>query len=256
MSREASETIFTTGSILCYNPAMPPRPTPADRLAKLLGEHLKTLRVAAGKRQSDVAQAAKRVGVPWQPSTVGSIETGFRRLATDELLILPEVLAEAGIAGLAFEDVCPPALISRWKKARVQLAQAEAIERWDKSEKKMWLQEVGHEPDVRKVIGEDADGHPRYDTTQRRREPLPETIDEWGDGEPELAAADALGVHPRRVALRSWKLWKRSLGQERDARAAAITGDMDAAAVRGHVTRLLLRELGFRKSKSKKRRKG
>jgi len=238
---------------------MPPRPTtPADLLAKLIGEHIKRLRMAAGRRQGDVAQAAKQQGLNWTASTVGSIETGFRRLATHELLVLPLVLAEAGLAQhLRLEDVLPDSLVSEWMRTRYQLARQEALQRWDKTEKKMWLEEVGHEPDLPKMAGEDADGHPIYAET-KRREPLPEIIDRWGDGEAELAAADALGVHPRRIALRSWRMWKRSLSQERDRRAAAqITAEMDAGAVRGHVTRSLLRELGFKKkSKSTRSRKG
>jgi len=231
---------------VCYGPAMPMRgrPTPADALAKALGARLKHLREAQDLRQADVAEVARRLGLNWTSGTVGSIETGMRRLAADELLALPEVLAAAGIQG-AFDDV-----ITEWKRTRVRLAQAAALEQWGEREEKMWLEEVGHSPDYQP-------DPERPQLKRSRREPLPELVEVWGDGEAELAAARTLDVHPRRIALRSWKRWGHSLSDERDRRVAAqVTPDTDRSSIqaaRGHITRALIRELGFRQPKPRKR---
>jgi len=170
------------------------RPHPADALAKLLGQRLKQLRVDKRLRQAEVAESARRLGLNWTSGTVGSIETGMRRLAADELLVLPEVLAAMGVGG-TFDDV-----IEKWKRTRFQLAQAVALERWGQQEERMWQEEVGHLPDY-------PPDPERPDRKRSRREPLPELIEVWGDGEAELAAARTLAVHPRRIALRAWKRW-------------------------------------------------
>jgi transcriptional regulator with XRE-family HTH domain len=221
-----------------------PRPHPADALAKSLGQRLKQLRVDKRLRQAEVAEAARRLGLNWTSGTVGSIETGMRRLAADELLVLPEVLAAVGVDG-RFDDV-----IEEWKRIRFQLAQAVALERWGQQEEKMWQQEVGHPPDY-------LPDPERPDLKLPRLEPLPELIEVWGDGEAELAAARTFDVHPRRIALRAWKRWQCSLTEERDRRVAAqVTSDTDRSSIqaaRGHATRVLLRELGFKKPKPGKR---
>src|SRR6266446_1901435 len=209
------QPIFDEGLTVCYIPLVPtPRrvPSPAKALNRALGAHLKALRKQAGLRQQDVAAAAQRHGLSWTATTVGAVESGWREIRTSELFVLPLVLAEAGLA-TTFDDVCPPSLVSAWMKDRYTLARNQALSRWGARERAIWLREVGHEPDIPKVIGENADGKPIFDEKATRREPLPERIEEWAAGEAELAAAAKLALHPHQIALRAWRLWKQKQWQ-------------------------------------------
>src|SRR5258707_11551520 len=64
----------------------------APALATLLGQRLRALREGGGKRQEDLAAAARGHGLSWSRATVAAIETGRRRLSVDELLLLPVAL--------------------------------------------------------------------------------------------------------------------------------------------------------------------
>lgn len=66
-------------------------------------------------------------------------------------------------------------------------------------------------------------------------------------GPVEIKAGLKLGVPGEEVARAAWMLWRRSLAEERDARLQVLAPDASDArtvqALRGHITRALLKEL-------------
>src|SRR5260370_20679819 len=64
----------------------------APGLATLLGQRLRALREGGGKRQEDLAAAARGHGLAWSRATVAAIETGRRQLSVGELFLLPAAL--------------------------------------------------------------------------------------------------------------------------------------------------------------------
>jgi transcriptional regulator with XRE-family HTH domain len=231
--------------------------SPADALARLVGQHLRALRERRGWRQADVAGRARAQGLPWLNATVPLVEQGKRRVALDELLVLPTVY------DVPSDEILPREEIEIWKMARVYLARDLALAQWTDREDQIWLREVGHKPDYPKVVGEDEARQPVLDPAPRR-DPLPELIDLIAGGEAEIDAADALKLHPHHIALRAWKLWKAgrwqigSLTGERDARMR-VAEQQDArlqdpnvseeekrkrrGAIRGHLSRVLLSDI-------------
>lgn len=69
-------------------------------LARVLGERLRFLRTRAGVPQEAIAAEARRLGLGWAKSSVAALEAGRRALTLEEGLLLPVVLARAGIRGL------------------------------------------------------------------------------------------------------------------------------------------------------------
>jgi transcriptional regulator with XRE-family HTH domain len=67
-------------------------------------------------------------------------------------------------------------------------------------------------------------------------------------GEAEQNAGRRFGIRPEEVARAAGSLWSRSLAEERDRRLAALAPEGASArtiqALRGHITRTLLKELG------------
>src|SRR5439155_26501278 len=62
------------------------------QLHQLVGDRVRALRQAAGRRQEDLAAAAREYGFDWVRGTVASIEAGQRRVTLEEFLALPTIL--------------------------------------------------------------------------------------------------------------------------------------------------------------------
>jgi len=234
----------------------------------LVGQRLHALREGGGKRQEDLAAAARGYGLSWSRATVAAIETGRRRLSVAELLLLPATLnrligAADPSGGLRVADLLPErgdqwVAITPRTSVRVQglrallgaaaepmseqdfdiphrrqtrMAQAalkESIERWTRHTNTTWRRIMG-----RPLTGADL---PTFNQAL-----------EDADGAVEQQAARRLRVSALAVALAGRLLWDRSLTEQRDHRVAEELHDQPSAsrlqAVRGHRTRALLVEL-------------
>src|SRR4051794_18409181 len=65
-------------------------------LRQWIGQAVRRLRDEHGRRQDDVAVAARSVGLAWTRGKVAELERGGKAIPAEELLLLPVVLAYAG----------------------------------------------------------------------------------------------------------------------------------------------------------------
>jgi transcriptional regulator with XRE-family HTH domain len=248
---------------------MAPMADTAPALMTLLGQRLRTLREDGGKRQEDLAAAARGYGLSWSRATVAAIETGRRRLSVGELLLLPATLnrligAEGPASGgLRVADLLPergdqwvavtPRTNVRVQSLRTLLgAAAEPMSEQDF--------DIPHRRQTRMAQAALKGSIERWtthtNTTWRRIMGRPLTgadlptfnqALEDADGAVEQQAARRLRVSALAVALAGRLLWNRSLTEQRDHRVAEELHDQPSAsrlqAVRGHRTRALLVEL-------------
>jgi transcriptional regulator with XRE-family HTH domain len=214
-------------------------------LLTAIGARLRTLRETAGRRQEDVAFAARRWGFPWTRIAVAQIELGRRRVSVEEWLLLPAILQEALGCSVTWADLMPieercalnretwawPPFLSHLvdRQGQVAVEDEELIER----------------PVTRQIRALNA-----MEVLGRRLWPhgAPlETIQaaaSAAQGEAERKAAYTLRATPQAVALAAIRAWGRSLTAERDARLAdGPTSARSRQAFRGHVTRTLYKEL-------------
>lgn len=222
-------------------------------LASAIGQRLRALRDEHGVTADTLAMQARRLGLGWQRSTVGTIEAGRRRLTGEELLLLPLLLSMALPVTVTLRDlldrdialtgdlVMTPGGFRQLLDERASLyggyrltsqrpaaagddAQS-SVELWRRIER-LW-------PDVH--------GGSRLDLARLR------AVERAAVGEAEQKAARTLECSALDVSAVAHRLWGRGLTEERDRRVAAL-GHLDdpPAAVRvrrGHVTRALVDEL-------------
>jgi transcriptional regulator with XRE-family HTH domain len=202
------------------------------QLHVLIGRRLQALREAAGRRQEDVAAAAKAVGVAWQRGTVAMIEGGRRELSLGELTLLGTVLAEAGVTDgqmLSLADFIPSddQLVSLSPGVTLPARTARAL-----------LLNLESDTVTRPGAG-----------ALTISGAAPASV----AGDAEQKAASSLGVSTEALMAAALRLWGRTLSEERDRRIALTMGApaMGAdpewprrlQAIRGHFTRHLLEEL-------------
>jgi transcriptional regulator with XRE-family HTH domain len=241
----------------------------APALATLLGQRLRALREGGGKRQEELAAAARGYGLAWSRATVAAIETGRRRLSVDELLLLPAALnrltgAEGPASGgLLVADLLPergdqwvaltPRTSVRVRSLRALLgAAAEPMSDQDF--------DIPHRRQTRMAQAALKESIERWtthtNTTWRRIMGRPlitsdlTTLNqalEDAAGAVEQQAARGLRVPALAIALAAHKMWNYSLTEQRDRRLAEeLRGDPSTRrlqALRGHHTRALLVEL-------------
>ena len=207
-------------------------------LDMLLAEQVKALREHHGRRQDDVARGARRCGLRWTRATVAALEAGRRRLSALETLLLPAVLTY----GLGIDPALDAAAIIP-ETASIQLPDGTFVDggmlkeiiRGEKTTRP-WA--VSGTPEFRQV-----------EAVRRRRETWTRIFAQReAAGDAEQKAATKLGRPPLYIAVAARKLWGRSLTDERDRRVAeqapADISSRALQALRGHITRALLLELG------------
>jgi transcriptional regulator with XRE-family HTH domain len=250
-------------------------------LSAVIGAELRTLREAGGRRQEQLAAEARRLGLRWTRATVAAIELGRRQLSIEELLLLPELLGRAG-AGWGYEvsDLFPDndrlVLLTGVVTAPSSAVRARFASR-DDADDGSRLKAAEFRPPPQ--------GPP---TTLPRDwllsalnvkslEDVPQSF--WREvaleaaGDAERKAAVSIGVAPIALALVARRRWRRSLTAERDRKVADATNPTSKLnpaaepdpkwprrlqAIRGHITRALVEELGpllQGVSSSRKRRK-
>lgn len=220
----------------------------AESLRRIVGRRVGDLRQAAGRRQEDVATAARECGLAWSRSKVASLEAGEKAISPEELVLLPLVLSLAlGRAVTLTEllDVESDITLSTtvtWPASTVAAMFAgdqEVINRLpvptsprtaaiaDRA-----LRHVGEATHRLRDLGLD------LMTSDARRV-------QAQSGEAEVKAARRLHEPRMVIDALGLRLWSRSLSAERDRRLGDVAGQPPATvrARRGQITRQLLAEM-------------
>jgi transcriptional regulator with XRE-family HTH domain len=192
---------------------------PAVNLNRLVGQALRDLRISRGRQQEQVAAAARALGVPWTRSTVTAIERGGRQVFLHELLLIPNIFQSAGITR---EDGTP-------FEIRDLLSDA-LIARW-----RSGLAQVSITP-ATAHLGLQG-GPPSLDTIARE-----DAIQK---------GALRFKVSPTRLAQAALRAWGHGFQEEREARLRSEA----SRGYRGHVSRVLFRELGLIAGPKRSRKK-
>jgi transcriptional regulator with XRE-family HTH domain len=193
-----------------------------EQLTSNVANNLKRLREAAGRTQEDVATAARRCGIKWGRSTVGMLEAGAYELKAVELVLLPEILIEAGIADVTLRSLL--------------LGDGGDVQVTDR--RRIASDELG------RLLGggRKASGIGWIQTSEIFAAGNPEHYPEA-----EQKAARKFGIHPALVVSIARDLWGQTLTEERDYRVAenapADASARTIQALRAHATRELLAEL-------------
>ena len=224
----------------------------ARGLGQLLGDRLKELREEQGLSQDEVARRARVVGLPWARATVIAFENGQRKsVALEELLLLSYAFSvEPGdwFVGRGWAKLTPDAMASL-KVIRAMLAGSPTAH-WRRISQRLW--DIPQFKDAPNVLG--AQFEKLNERLRHAEEYLgPEFASdtaihamEAAAGQAEVKAAYKMQVKPLDVSLASFRLWGRSLTQERNRRvgeAAREASFRSLQATRGHITRQLLKEL-------------
>ena len=194
------------------NKSQPPR------LDQVVARNLERIRSTAGWSQDEVASRGWRIGLPWTRSTITALEGGRRSLSISELVLLALTL-ETSVTEL--------------------LAGRGHVELGDGSELAL--------TDVRNVLAGDRDMAAVRKRIRQVRHQKYQRAMQAVSGEAEQKAARSLGVTSQTIAEAAFDLWGRSLTEERDARVDKEGPNLASArsvqALRGHVTRRLVREI-------------
>lgn len=201
-------------------------------LEEALIDGLRNARTRWNLRQDDVAAAAQWLGLDWTRSTVASLEAGRRRLYVEEYLLLPALLVAAGVP----EDLPLHELL-------------------------------GDEPSVALTARLSVPTSMIHLQLIRGAGVLDSELPAVEVQLLEERTAERLGVDVDVVVNASRRLWGQNLTKERDARVEERLDSQRAAvdvehlprtarALRGHVTRQLLRELSTELSKGRAKRRG
>jgi hypothetical protein len=217
-------------------------------LAAALGKQLQAFREEHALRQDEVALAARKAGLPWTRIVVRALETGRRELSIDEFARLPSVLRHLG-AG----EARSARLESETDKVALHVEPLPLIQRAleDPAKRRLWDSEWER---LRQLLGPAPSGA-GAGTAAAIAENQAVFASAGGDLEQKVARRARL--HPLVVARAAYRLWGRSLTEERDARLAGQTAGPIAPralqGARGHVTRALVAELEPRLAETRQR---
>lgn len=199
---------------------------------------LRSFREGRGLRQDDLARAARQTGLPWTRSIVVALEAGRRDLSIDEFVRLPLIFEHLGIG--------TPDVELKSVGANAYLRVAGDHMHVDLSAP--WAGSLAATARVSRAM------EVAFPWTRGKRELAPAYEAAGGDLEQKVGRQQELD--PLIVALIAQATWGRSLTAERDHRVAeqapAGTTPRVVQALRGHVTRALLEELGPRLAEAQK----
>jgi transcriptional regulator with XRE-family HTH domain len=221
-------------------------------LGQLLGDHLRLIREERNLSHDEVARQARAVGLPWSRATVLAFESGQRKsVALEELILLSYAFGVEPadwFVGKGWAKLTPDARATL-AVIRTMLA-GSPTDQWTRISKRMWdLPEFKHAPGI---VGA------QFEKLNQRLKRAKQTLGpdapteaaikavEAAAGQAEVKAAHKLRVDPLDVSLTAFKLWGRSLTQERDRRISEAIRSVSFRsfqATRGHITRVLLKEL-------------
>jgi transcriptional regulator with XRE-family HTH domain len=248
-------------------------------LHQLVGARLRQLREAAGLRQEDVAARAREGGlIEWARGTVAMIELGRRRVTLEEFLVLPSILARAGVGDVRLADLVGEgvALLNP-----AMSFDAQVVRGFLSGEKSQGWRRVTAKP-ARSALADSPEAAEAQALWRRWRPSAGPLNDEElqglilaARGDAEVAAARQLHTSPLAVAMAARAVWQgHSLTEARErliamrtdpmlkfdpAEARSATWPRRLQAIRGHATRELIGALKphlavFTKKKTKRER--
>jgi transcriptional regulator with XRE-family HTH domain len=221
-------------------------------LGQLLGDHLRVIREERNLSEDEVARRARAVGLPWSRSTVVAFESGRRKsVALEELLLLSYAFGVEPadwFVGKGWAKLTPDARATLGV-IRTMLA-GSPTDQWTRISERMWdIPEFKHAPGIVGAQFERLNQRLKRANQALGPDAPPDAAIkavEAAAGQAEVKAAYKLRVEPLDVSLTAFKLWGRSLSQERDRRISEAIRSVSLRslqATRGRVTRALLREL-------------
>lgn len=208
-------------------------------LQDVIAANLRRIRRERGLLQEDIATAARWVGVMWSSVTVTQIESQSRLLSLDEFLLLPLILKcklkdllatddQDQLIKLGFGTVLDAETVGELVSAKGpklrddQVPMLPGLEEKLESRIKTAIERGGLEPTLLSYL----------------------KVREGARGEAERKAAQALKISAVDITAYALRLWGRSLTEERDTRADEHASQgKETRAVRGHITRALLRDI-------------
>ncbi len=201
------------------------------QLKHVLAANMARIRRGKGWRQDDLAREARRAHIGWTRSTVAKIEAGHRLLSLEEVLLLPDLLRvpleELLVSGsdvhVDMGDVCVPG------HRLGDLPKGRGAVLWDEGSPTMPPAVLTPEQDALAYRYELAKDEAVYAL--------------YLHGDAEEKAARSLGRSPQEVAFAAMALWGTSLGKQRDKILEEQSKSGSTKALRGHVTRDLLKAL-------------
>jgi transcriptional regulator with XRE-family HTH domain len=252
-------------------------PVPVS-LARFLGARLRAHREAGGRRQEELAAAARAVGFSkWTRGTVAMIESGRRRLTLEEFLTVPLLLDRLGIAATLSELLGGDGELTLTATTTVSVETVRDLlaGRFDRRTRILRANPGSYAVTGLPLSFAVKASTPALEEVRRlwQRGHRGRSVDLAtlqglllaSQGGAERHAAQVLGTTAGRVAILAEDTWGRSLTAERDARVHARVGLEDVAAGvddaadragsgppvsratvqahRGHITRTLLQEL-------------
>ncbi len=211
-----------------------------------IGGNVRRIRQERGLSQDELASMARRLGLAWRPVTVTHLEAGQKSLSATELLLLPVILRRPleelievpdGLIRATDSSRIPHHYLARFfrKPGVYMIAEELFSEEPQGLDETEVLVEPEIEPSVRRAIKKAGlkDNLLAY-----------VMVNAATKGEAERKAARQLGLKPAEVAAFALKAFRRSLTQERNRRVAKTQAKgKDRRAIRGHLTRSLLKEL-------------
>lgn len=219
----------------------------AKTIHTFLAERLKQLRRERGWSQDDFASHARQKGLPWSRGVVLAIEQKRRQINVGELLLLPFVfwmeLPDIFRGGdrLAITELTTASPDSVAQYLRTGLSdfppKGFSLPVLKAQQKRAVLASLVERQIDYNRLWPGASG---ANIVQAEEAAL---------GTAEQKAAAKLGAHPIEVSLVAHALWGHSLSQERDRRLSeqlkkpAGVSPRSRQALRGHITRSLLKEL-------------
>lgn len=209
-------------------------------LQSVITDNMRRIRRERGVLQEDVAMAARWVGVMWSSTTVAQIESGTRQLSLDEFLLLPLILHCKIGDLLAVEDQNQPVKLGYNTildpEAVAELVSSKGPQLKDDQIPMLPGLEEKLDPKIKEAISFSG-LEPTLLSYLKVRE--------GARGEAERKAAQTLKFSAVEITALAIRLWSRSLTEERDARAQEQASEgKEKRAVRGHITRALLQEIG------------
>lgn len=216
-----------------------PKEVEAVPLLTVITENMRRIRTDRGLLQEDIAMAARWVGLMWSSMTVTQIESGSRQLNLDEVLLLPLVLR------CTLKDL----LKTEKDDDPIQLGYNTVLEagtvRQLVAEKppKLSAEEIPMLPGLEPTLDPKIKWAVHYASLENTLLAYL-LVREGARGEAERKAAQTLKISAPLVTAYALRLWGRSLTEERDGRAVEhLVKGKELRAVRGHITRVLLREI-------------
>ena len=209
-------------------------------LQSVITDNMRRIRRERGLLQEDIAKAARWLGVMWSSVTVTQIESGARQLSLDEFLLLPLILrctmrdlvwveGESQPVQFGFGTILDPDTVAELVSEKGPELKDDQIPMLPGLEERL-------DPKIKEAISF-AGLEPTLLSYLKVRE--------GARGEAERKAAQTLKFPAVEITALALREWSRSLTEERDARAEEQASEgKETRAVRGHITRTLLGDIG------------